>query len=87
MGFELNPYDHCVANTMIDGSQCTVGWYVDDNKVSHINDDVNTMIVNEIEEKFGKLARTTGNKHTFLGMDIEMISKGKNSGKYTATCR
>lgn len=25
MGLELNPYDRCVANKMIDGSQCTVG--------------------------------------------------------------
>ena len=77
MGFELNPYDCCVANKMIEGSQCTVGWYVDDNKVSHVNDDMNTMIIDAIEEKFGKLARTTGNKHTFLGMDVEMISRGK----------
>lgn len=77
MGFELNPYDRCVANKTIDGSQCTVGWYVDDNKVSHVDDKVNTKIVNAIEEHFGKLARTTGDKHTFLGMDVEMISKGK----------
>ena len=77
MGFELNPYDCCVANKMIDGNQCTVGWYVDDNKVSHISNKVNTMIVDAIEEHFGKLARTTGSKHTFLGMDVEMISKGK----------
>ena len=77
MGFELNPYDRCVANKMIDGSQCTVGWYVDDNKVSHVNDEVNSMIVDAIEKHFGKLARTMGNKHTFLGMVIEMISKGK----------
>ena len=77
MGFELNPYDRCVANKMIDGSQCTVGWYVDDNKVSHMSDKVNSMIVDALEEHFGKLGRTTGNKHTFLGMDVEMISKGK----------
>ena len=52
-------------------------WYVDDNKVSHVSDEVNSMIEDTIEEHFGKLARTTGNKHTFLGMDVEMISKGK----------
>ena len=28
----------------------TLGWYVDDNKVSHVNDDMNTMIVDAIEE-------------------------------------
>ena len=29
-GFELNPYDLCVANKVIDGKQCTIAWYVDD---------------------------------------------------------
>ena len=77
MGFEINPYDRCVANKVIDGKQCTVCWYVDDNKVSHVDDKVNDMIVDKVEEKFGKLARSKGKKHTFLGMDIEFIGNGK----------
>ena len=35
MGFELNPYDLCVANAIIDEKQCTIGWYVDDNIITH----------------------------------------------------
>ena len=35
MGFEINPYDPCVTNKIVDGSQCTIAWYVDDIKVSH----------------------------------------------------
>ena len=35
MGFEVNPYDPCVANRQVNGSQCTVVWHVDDLKVSH----------------------------------------------------
>ena len=35
MGFEVNPYDPCVANKDINGSQMTVTWHVDDLKVSH----------------------------------------------------
>ena len=35
MGFELNPYDLCVANKTINGTQCTIAFYVDDNKISH----------------------------------------------------
>ena len=35
MGFEVNPYDPCVANRMVNGNQCTVVWHVDDLKVSH----------------------------------------------------
>ena len=29
-GFETNPYDPCVANKMINGSQFTIVWHVDD---------------------------------------------------------
>jgi hypothetical protein len=33
-GFTINPYDWCVANKMIDGTQCTIVWHVDD-LISH----------------------------------------------------
>ena len=36
-GFVLNTYDLCVANKVIDGQQCTISWYVEDNKLSHVN--------------------------------------------------
>jgi Reverse transcriptase (RNA-dependent DNA polymerase)/Zinc knuckle len=70
-GFTLNPYDPCVANSTIEGTQCTVGWYVDDTKISHVNPDVVTLVVEAIEESFGKMTVTRGDKHTFLGMDIK----------------
>ena len=35
MGFEINPYDPCVANMEINGFQMTVTWHVDNLKVSH----------------------------------------------------
>ena len=34
--FELNPYDGCVANKIVNGKQCNLVFYVEDNKVSHI---------------------------------------------------
>jgi hypothetical protein len=37
-GFTINPYDWCVANKMIDGTQCTVLWHVDDMKISHVSE-------------------------------------------------
>ena len=39
-GFEINPYDPCVANKMVKGTQMTVVWHVDDMKVSHARKDV-----------------------------------------------
>ena len=39
MEFIVNPYNMCVANKVIDGSQCTVLWHVDDFKILHANKD------------------------------------------------
>ena len=67
-GFELNPYDPCIANKMIDGHQCTIAWYVDDNMISHKDQKVVEEIVGKIEESFPGLTITRGKVHTFIGM-------------------
>jgi hypothetical protein len=36
-GFLANPYDSCVMNKMINGSQCTDLWHVDNLKISHVD--------------------------------------------------
>jgi hypothetical protein len=54
LGFSLNPYDACVANKTINGKQCTIVWYVDDTKISHMDDKVITDVIAKIEESFGK---------------------------------
>ena len=47
MGFKINPYKRCVANKIINGKQCTIVWYVDDVKVSHVEAKVVTKIIDE----------------------------------------
>ena len=79
MGFELNPYDTCVANKMIDGKQCTTCWYLDDNKISHVDERVVTSIMEKIEERFGKMTVTRGKEHVFLGMNIRFNDDGTAS--------
>jgi hypothetical protein len=37
MGFEINPYYPCVANKMVNGTQMTIRWHVDDLMISHFN--------------------------------------------------
>ena len=39
-GFKLNPYDECMANKQINGSQCTVLWHIDGMKISHVSNKV-----------------------------------------------
>ena len=71
----LNPYDLCVANSTIEGKQCTICWYVDDNKISHVHPKVVDRIISLIEDKFGKMSTTRGNGHNFLGMNISFNGK------------
>ena len=82
LGFVLNPYDPCVANADIEGKQCTIVWYVDDNKVSHCSPHVVSDIIKKIEGYFGKMTVTRGNEHDFLGMHIVF---NKSSGTATIT--
>ena len=72
LGFEINPYDRCVANKVINGTQCTICWYVDDNKISHVDKDVVSQVLIEIEGYFGKLVTTRGDAHDLLGMKIDL---------------
>jgi hypothetical protein len=74
--FELNPHDMCVANKIFNGKQCTIAWYVDDMKISHVDASVVTSIISSIEHYFGKMRITRGPKHTFLGLNIVLKQDG-----------
>ena len=52
-GFELNPYDACVANKMVNSEQLTIFWQIDDLKSSHIDPKVNDEFLQWIEDTFG----------------------------------
>ena len=75
-GFVLNKYDPCIANKDIQGSQCTIAWYVDDSKISHKNSEVVTRMINKLEDKFEKMSVTRGSKHTFVGMGLTFNKDG-----------
>jgi hypothetical protein len=70
LGFKVNDYDMCVANKNINGNQCTIAWHVDDLKISHVDPDVVSKVIEDIEKVYGKMTVTRGNKHTYVGMDI-----------------
>jgi hypothetical protein len=59
MGFEINPYDPCVANKMINGMQ-----HVDDLMISHLSQDKIMKVVQGIKDIYGEnLAETVGTMH------------------------
>ena len=53
VGFVLNTYDLCVANKIIDGKQCTIVWYVDDNNISHTDEKVVSNILDKLRNILG----------------------------------
>ena len=78
-GFEANPYDSCVVNKMINGKQCTIGWHVDDLRVSHVDAVVVDHIIDQMQEEFGKEAPLTVSRdqvHEYLGMRFDFTQSG-----------
>ena len=54
MGFEINPYNPCVANKTINGTQMTIRWHVDDLMISHLSQDKIIKVVQGIKDIYGE---------------------------------
>ena len=79
-GFEINPYDWCVANKMVNGKQLTVLWHVDDLKISHMEKDVVSDFLAKVNGEFGKetpITVTRGKVHEYLGMTLDFSKPQK----------
>jgi hypothetical protein len=80
-GYEPNCYDRCTFNKMINGSQVTIQFHVDDLKISHRDQSVIDEVLMDLNRKFGTtrkpLAATTGMIHDYLGITIDYSEKGK----------
>ena len=50
---------------------------MDNNKVTHVGEDVITGVIDTTKKHFGELVVSRGNKYTFLGMEIELVKDGK----------
>ena len=80
LGFEINPYDGCVANKTINGSQCMLAWHVDDIKASHKDPKVVDWIIDTLKKEYGNEAPLTvsrGKIHSYLGMQLDFRQPGK----------
>jgi hypothetical protein len=84
-GFEINPYDFCVANKTINGKQCTIIWHVDDLKNSHVEVKAVTTILDLLDAKYGQeivgrkrapLTIYRGKIHDYLGMTLDYSEPG-----------
>jgi len=50
IGFELNQYNLCSAKAIIDGKQCTIVWYFNDNIITKVDPNVVMSIITKIKE-------------------------------------
>eukprot|EP00957_Ditylum_brightwellii_P077828 5915075-Ditylum_brightwellii.AAC.1 len=78
-GFEINPYDWCVANKDIQGSWCKVVWHVGNLKISHANSKVVTEMIEKLQAKYGGKAHDSSiwKVHEYLGIQIGFSDAGK----------
>ena len=84
LGFKPNPYEPCVQNRMINGSQQTICFHVDDCKVSHVDPKVNDELELKLREEYeyimedgsGKMKVHRGKVHDYLGMTLDYSEKG-----------
>ena len=81
-GFEFNPYDPCVANKVVESSQHTIRFHVDDLMSSHLEPKVNDEFLKWLNGKYGSLKEVTstrGHFHDYLGMDFDFSQTGQVS--------
>jgi hypothetical protein len=77
-GFELNPYDPCVANKIVEGSQFTLTWHVDDIKMSHKDPKEVTKVIDWLKSIYGdNMHVSRGLVHDYLGMTLDYTKKGE----------
>jgi hypothetical protein len=77
-GFVINPYDPCVANKVVNRTQMTICWHVDDLKVSHVDPGEVKIFGDWLSVTYGVTVAThRGKVHHYLGMIFDNSKKGK----------
>ena len=59
------------------GKQLTITWHMDDLKISHVNKKVVLDTIVWLESIYGKMHRTRGKHHKYLGMWIDYLKRGE----------
>jgi hypothetical protein len=78
MDFEINPYDPCVANKVVDRTQMTVRMHLDDMMISHVSQCEILKFVRHIKDIYGdNLAKNVGMTHDYLGMTFNYAFEGE----------
>jgi hypothetical protein len=84
-GFEINSYDPCVANKMIEGKQMTICFHADDCKLSHRKSKVMDKMIEWLQQEYksifedgsGQMTVSRGKVHKYLGMMLDYTVRGQ----------
>jgi hypothetical protein len=80
IGFDINPYDPCVANKIIDGKQMTICWHVDDLLMGHEDSKIVTKFLKWLATRYNtddkKLNVIRVHKHDYRAMNLNFSKKG-----------
>ncbi len=72
MGFEVNPYNPCIVNKIVNGSQMTIPWHVDDLMISHSSGKAISKFLRALKDIYGdNLAESTEKIHDYLRMKFD----------------
>ena len=78
-GFQLNPYDPCVPNRLVNNKQKTNCFHVEKCNLCHQDSKVNDKFINALCDKYesvfedgsGKIKESQGKVHEYLGMTLD----------------
>ena len=59
MGFQRNEYEWCVMNKLVKDKQCTILWHVNNLKMLHVDYDIVSIFLADVDKEYGKIAKIT----------------------------
>jgi hypothetical protein len=72
MGFEVNPYNPCVVNKIVNRSHMTIQWHVNDLMISHSSSKAISKFLRALKDIYGdNLAESTKKIHDYLEMTFD----------------
>lgn len=85
ISFEVNPYDPCVANKIVNGTQLTITWHIDDLKISHLLSKVVDRMITWLRGKYetlfsdctGAMKVRRGKIHEYVRMTLDFSTRGE----------
>ena len=58
-GITEKKYDLCVMNNIVKGQQCTILWNFDDMKMLHVDSDIISGIISDIDTEYVEISKMT----------------------------